>query len=173
MAGRTTWVDVTERWKALAPNAFSEGPDAVAEDLAALWRGGDTSDVGTVEVVSVKQGEPAVIVIRGRDGPDEAVASVDYEINLEPGHEGWVVSMARVNPCAASPSIRPTPPTAAESRSRSWRRSSASAGVPGGAGKRGEGLVVPCQVSTHSSSRYSAASDSWEITIGPGSTVQR
>ena len=93
--GRTKWVDVTERWKTLAPTAFAEDPQAAAEDLAALWRGGDTSSVGIVEVVSVQQGEPAVIVIRERDVPDEAVASVDYEITLEPGDEGWVVSKAR------------------------------------------------------------------------------
>jgi len=95
VGGRTEWVDVTERWKTLGPKAFNEAPQAAAEDLAALWRGGDTSEVGMVEVVAVRPGEPAVIVIRESDGPDEAVASVDYEITLEPGDEGWVLSKAR------------------------------------------------------------------------------
>ena len=93
--GRTKWVDVTERWKAVAANAFKEGPEAAAEDLAALWRGGDTSEVGIVEVVAVQKGEPAVVTIRERDVPDEAVAAVDYELTLEPGDEGWVLSKAR------------------------------------------------------------------------------
>lgn len=93
--GRTTWVDVTDRWKALAPTAFATNPDQVAEDLAALWRGGDTSEVGIVEVVAVRRGEPAVIVIRERDVPDDSVAAVDYEITLQPGDEGWLVSKAR------------------------------------------------------------------------------
>ncbi len=93
--GRTKWVDVTDRWKALAPTPFDTNPDQVAEELAALWRGGDTSEVGIVEVVAVQRGEPAVIVIRERDVPDDSVAAVDYEITLQPGDEGWLVSKAR------------------------------------------------------------------------------
>lgn len=93
--GRTKWVDVTERWKALAPTPFASNPEQAADDLAALWRGGDTSEVGIVEVVSVRRGEPAVVVIRERDVPDDSIAAVDYEITLEPGDEGWVVSKAR------------------------------------------------------------------------------
>ena len=95
MEGRTKWVDVTARWKALAPKPFKKGPEAIARDLAALWRGGDTSSVGIVEVVAVQKGEPARVVIRERDVPDESIAAVDYEITLEAGDEGWVVSKAR------------------------------------------------------------------------------
>ena len=101
---------MTERWKTLAPKAFKKGPEAVAEDLAALWRGGDTSEVGTVAVVSVRKGEPAVIVIRESDGPDEAVAWVDYEITFEPGDEGWVVSKARAQSTCRR-AIDPADPT--------------------------------------------------------------
>ncbi len=93
--GQTEWVDVTGRWKALAPKAFDASPDAVAEDLAALLRGGPTSEVGVVEVVSVQRGEPALVTIRETGLPDDATASIETEITLEPGDEGWLVSSAR------------------------------------------------------------------------------
>ena len=93
--GQTAWVDATAKWKQLAPTAFTSNPDAAAEDLAALLRGGDTSETGTVTVVSVQRGEPAVVVIRETGLPDDSVYSVDFEITLEPGDEGWVVSKAR------------------------------------------------------------------------------
>ena len=95
VGGRTDWGDVTAQWKALAPNAFAKGPEAVAEDLAALWRGGDTSEVGRVGVASVQRGEPLRIVIVERDVPDDAVLQIDIEITLEGGDEGWVLSSAR------------------------------------------------------------------------------
>lgn len=93
--GRTAWVDVTDRWKALAPTPFDSSPEQAADDLAALWRGGDTSEVGLVEVAAVQRGEPAIIVIRERDIPDDSVAAVDYEITLQPSDEGWVLTKAR------------------------------------------------------------------------------
>lgn len=93
--GRTEWSDATAKWKQLAPSAFRSNPEAAAEDLAALLRGGDTSEVGLVDVASVQGGEPAVVVIRETGIPDDSVAAVDYEITLEPGDEGWVVSKAR------------------------------------------------------------------------------
>ena len=107
--GRTKWVDVTARWKALAPKPFKKGPEAVAQDLAALWRGGDTSSVGIVEVAAVQTGEPARVVIRERDVPDESIAAVDYEITLEPGDEGWVVSKARAQ-YSCRRAVSPTDP---------------------------------------------------------------
>ena len=93
--GQTAWVDATAKWKQLAPTAFKSNPEAAAEDLAALLRGGDTSETGTVTVISVQRGEPAVVVIRETGLPDDSVYSVDFEITLEPGDEGWVVSKAR------------------------------------------------------------------------------
>ncbi len=94
--GRTEWSDATAKWKQLAPAAFRSTPEIAANDLAALLRGGDTSEVGQVDVASVQGGEPAVVVIRETGIPDDSVAAVDYEITLEPGDEGWVVSKARV-----------------------------------------------------------------------------
>ena len=93
--GTTGWVDATAKWRALAPSAFRTSPEAAADDLAALLRGGDTSEVGAVQVVSVRRGEPAVVVIRETALPDDSVYSVDYEITLEPGDAGWLVSTAR------------------------------------------------------------------------------
>ena len=93
--GVTDWVDATAKWKALAPKPFRSTPETAAEDLAALRRGGDTSETGTVAVVSVKRGEPAVVVIRETGLPDDSVFAVDSEITLEPGDEGWVLSKAR------------------------------------------------------------------------------
>jgi hypothetical protein len=96
VVGETEWVDATAKWKQLAPNAFATTPAAAAEDLAALLRGGGTSETGVVEVVSVQGGEPAVIVIRETGLPDDAVYSATYEITMQPGDEGWVVGSARV-----------------------------------------------------------------------------
>lgn len=96
VAGETTWIDATAKWKQLAPQAFAKMPAAAAEDLAALLRGGATSEAGMVEVVSVQGGEPAVIVIRETGLPDDAVYEATYEITMQPGDEGWVVSSARV-----------------------------------------------------------------------------
>lgn len=93
--GRTDWVDVTAKWKALAPNAFAMGPEAVAEDLAALRRGGDTSEVGRVGVASVQRGEPLRIVIVERDVADDSILQVDTELTLEGSDEGWVLVGAR------------------------------------------------------------------------------
>ena len=93
--GQTAWVDATARWKLLAPTTFTTTPEVAAEDLAARLRGGDTSETGTVAVVSVQRGEPAVVVIRETGLPDDSVYSVDFEITLEPGDEGWAVSKAR------------------------------------------------------------------------------
>ncbi|MEO6469764.1 MAG: hypothetical protein ABIP21_11755 [Acidimicrobiia bacterium] len=91
----TQWRDVTAEWKARAPGPFAKGPDAVAEDLAAVWRGGDTSTVGMIVVVAVRTGEPLVVVLRETGGADATVASTDVEITLEGGDEGWAVISAR------------------------------------------------------------------------------
>ncbi len=93
--GPTEWRDVTAEWKARSPGPFAEGPDAVAEDLAAAWRGGDTSEVGQIEVVEVRRGEPLVVVVRESGGANQNVVHTDVEITLEGGDEGWVVSSAR------------------------------------------------------------------------------
>ena len=93
--GTTGWTDVTAAWKTLAPAPIAKSPEQVAEDLAALRRGQDTSEVGEVTVTSVRRGEPAVVVLTETGGPDEAVVSTETEITLEPGDEGWAVSAAR------------------------------------------------------------------------------
>ncbi|MGZ4711529.1 MAG: hypothetical protein ACXVJ7_01830 [Acidimicrobiia bacterium] len=93
--GRTGWVDVTAHWKQLAPKPFDESPQRVADDLAALRRGEDTSEVGQVAVVAVQSGEPLVVVLRETGVPDIAVVETDTEITLEGGDEGWAVSKAR------------------------------------------------------------------------------
>jgi hypothetical protein len=92
--GRTDWRDVTPEWKALAPAPFDEGPEAVADDLAALARGRDTSSVGQIDIVAIDRGEPLLVVLR-ESGVDDVVAQTDIEITLEPSDEGWVVSKAR------------------------------------------------------------------------------
>jgi hypothetical protein len=92
--GRTEWRDVTPEWRALAPQPFDAGPDAVAEDLAARARGGDTSTVGQIEVVAVDRGEPLVVVLR-ETGGDDVVQQTDIEITLQPDEAGWVLSKAR------------------------------------------------------------------------------
>ena len=96
LTGRPTqWRDVTAEWKARAPGPFAKGPEAVAQDLAAAWRGGDTSVVGQISVTTVRSGEPLVVVLRETGGADATVASTDVEITLEGGDEGWVVVSAR------------------------------------------------------------------------------
>jgi len=94
--GRTAWVGGPGTGRRLAPGAWSNALGAAAEDLAALLRGGATSETGVVEVVSVQGGEPAVIVIRETGLPDDSIASATYEITMQPGDEGWVVGAARV-----------------------------------------------------------------------------
>ncbi len=93
--GPTAWSDVTTEWKARAPRPFAKGPDAVAEDLAAAWRGSDTSEVGQITVAAVHSGEPLVVEVRETGGADATAASTDVEITLEGGDEGWVVVSAR------------------------------------------------------------------------------
>jgi hypothetical protein len=93
--GTTAWSDVTAAWRSLAPARFAKSPAQVAEDLAALRRGQDTSEVGEVAVTSVRPGEPAVVVLTETGGADAAVVSTETEITLEPGDEGWAVSAAR------------------------------------------------------------------------------
>jgi hypothetical protein len=95
VAGRTKWVDVTSHWKALAPEPFDESPAAVADDLAALRRGEDTSEVGQVRVVAIEKGEPLRITLTETGVPDIAVVQVDTEITLEGGDQGWAVSRVR------------------------------------------------------------------------------
>jgi hypothetical protein len=93
--GTTAWVDVSATWKAMTPSALSTDPHQVAEDLATLRRGQDTSSVGEVSVASVSSGEPAVIVLVETGGADDAVATLETEITLEPGEGGWTVGTAR------------------------------------------------------------------------------
>ena len=96
LSGRPTqWRDVTAEWKARASAPFAKGAHAVAEDLAAAWRGGDTSTVGVIDVVAVRTGEPLVVVLRETAGANATVASTDVEITLEGGDEGWAVVSAR------------------------------------------------------------------------------
>lgn len=91
----TEWRDETARWKQLAPRPFSEAPAAVADDLAAIYRGGDTSEVGEVTVLSVGTGEPLVVVLR-ETGVSDGITGRDIEITLEGSDAGWGVVGARV-----------------------------------------------------------------------------
>ncbi len=93
--GPTAWRDATAEWKSRAPQKFAKGPAAVAEDLAAAWRGSDTSEVGQITVAALHSGEPLVIELRETGGADATVASTDVEITLEGGDEGWAVISAR------------------------------------------------------------------------------
>ena len=108
--GATAWADVTAEWKSRAPGPFAKGPDAVAEDLAAAWRGGDTSEVGQISVVTVRTGEPLVVVLRETGGADATVASTDVEVTLEGGDQGWAVTSARAQDTCVS-SVDPAAPT--------------------------------------------------------------
>jgi hypothetical protein len=89
------WTDVTSTWTALATQPLAEGRQQVADDLAALRRGQDTSEVGQVSVAEVRTGEPLVVVLSETGVPDVSVARVDTEITLEGGDEGWSVTSAR------------------------------------------------------------------------------
>ena len=91
----SAWSDVTAAWKTLAPGPYAEGRQQVADDLAALRRGQDTSEVGQVSVAKVGTGEPLVVVLSETGVPDAQVARVDTEITLEGGDQGWSVSSAR------------------------------------------------------------------------------
>lgn len=91
----TTWRDDTAHWKVLAPRAFSESPAQVADDLAARYRGGGTSEVGQVSVQEVRTGEPLVVVL-SESGVSDGILGREIEITLEGGDEGWAVSSARV-----------------------------------------------------------------------------
>ena len=96
VTGRPTqWRDVTAEWKARAPGPFAKGPEAVAQDLAAAWRGGDTSAIGQIDVVAVRTGEPLVVVLRETGGANDGIVGTDVEITLEGGDEGWAVVSAR------------------------------------------------------------------------------
>src|SRR5882672_10418664 len=57
------WSDATAAWKTIAPGSYAEGRQQVADDLAALRRGQDTSEVGQVSVAQVRAGEPLVVVL--------------------------------------------------------------------------------------------------------------
>ena len=94
-ATATAWQDVTATWKALAPAPFATGRQQVADSLAALRRGQDTSEVGQVTVARVGTGEPLVVTLAETGVADPAVVRVVTEITLEPGEPGWVVSAAR------------------------------------------------------------------------------
>ena len=89
------WVDVTAAWKQLAPGPYAEGRQQVAEDLAALRRGQDTSEVGQVSVAAVRPGEPLVVVLSETGVPDVKVARVETAITLDGGDQGWSVTAAR------------------------------------------------------------------------------
>jgi hypothetical protein len=96
VGAQTEWVDETDRWRAVAPEPFDAGPEVVADDLAALLRGGDTSETGLVEVAAVETGEPLVVVLRETGLADDSVSGADHEITLEASEGGWVVVGARV-----------------------------------------------------------------------------
>jgi hypothetical protein len=98
----------------MAPSSMSTDPRTVAEDLATLRRGQDTSDVGEVSVAEVRKGEPAVIVLDETGGADPAVSKVETEITLQPGEGGWTVGTARQRSTCyrapASPDATTCPP---------------------------------------------------------------
>ncbi len=114
VAGRTAWSDVSAQWKALVPNPISQPPEEIAQDMAATWRGMDTSSVGEISIVSISHGEPLKIVLKERGGADPGVIETDVEITLEGGDEGWAVSSARQQdtcrtaPASASATSCPT-----------------------------------------------------------------
>jgi hypothetical protein len=89
------WSDVTSAWKTLAPGPYAEGRQQVADDLAALRRGQDTSEVGQVSVAEVRTGEPLVVALSETGVPDVQVQRVDTEITLDGGDQGWSVTAAR------------------------------------------------------------------------------
>src|SRR4051812_9860253 len=89
------WSDATAAWKTLAPGPYAEDRRQVADDLAALRRGQDTSEVGQVSVAAVRPGEPLVVVLSETGVPDVQVARVDTEITLDGGDQGWAVTSAR------------------------------------------------------------------------------
>ena len=89
------WTDVSAAWRTLAAGPFASGRQQVAEDLAALRRGQDTSEVGQVTVADVGTGEPLVVVLSETGGPDIEVTRVDTEITLEGGDQGWSLTTAR------------------------------------------------------------------------------
>jgi hypothetical protein len=94
--GRATeWRDVTAYWRHLVPEPLAEGRTAVANELAARYRGGDTSEVGQVAVAEVRTGEPLVVVLQ-ETGVSDAVLGRDIEITLDGGDQGWAVVSARV-----------------------------------------------------------------------------
>ena len=96
LTGRPTqWRDDTAHWKQLAPDPFDVGPTALADELAARYRGGDTSSVGQVSVAAVRTGEPLVVVLL-ESGVSDGISSRDIEITLEGSDEGWSVVGARV-----------------------------------------------------------------------------
>ncbi len=108
--GPTAWRDETAEWKSHAPRPFAKSPAGVAEDLAAAWRGSDTSEVGQITVAGVRPGEPLVVVLRETGGVDAAVASTDVEITLEGGDEGWAVTSARARDTCVT-QVDPADPT--------------------------------------------------------------
>src|SRR4051794_36100898 len=61
IAGTTAWRDDTAHWKQLVPEPLATGRQEVADELAARYRGGDTSDVGLVAVTDVGTDEPLVV----------------------------------------------------------------------------------------------------------------
>jgi hypothetical protein len=89
------WADVTTAWKALAPGPYAENRQQVADELAALRRGQDTSEVGEVSVAEVRTGEPLVVVLAETGVPDVQVQRIDTEITLDGGDQGWSVTAAR------------------------------------------------------------------------------
>jgi hypothetical protein len=96
VAGRPTqWHDDTAHWQQLAPDPFDLGPTAIADELAARYRGGDTSEVGQVSVAEVRTGEPLVVVLR-EQGVSDGILDRTIEITLEGGDRGWKVVSARV-----------------------------------------------------------------------------
>jgi hypothetical protein len=94
--GRATqWRDDTARWRQLVPGALAMGRAAVADELAARYRGGDTSDVGEVAVAVVGSGEPLLVTLR-ETGVSDRIPGRDIEITLEGGDQGWSIASARV-----------------------------------------------------------------------------
>lgn len=91
----TEWRDDTAHWKQLVPGSLALGRAAVADELAAHYRGGDTSEVGQVEIAEVRLGEPLVVALR-ETGVSDGIPGREIEVTLEGGDQGWAVVSARV-----------------------------------------------------------------------------
>ena len=167
-AGPTEWRDETARWKQLAPTPFSEGPTAVADDLAAIYRGGGhVGGRARSRSLEVRTGEPLVVVLRGDRRLRRRSPAATSRSRSRRSDEGWAVTAARVRDYCMQVD---------ESHADAVRLSRRS-GVPRPpvlrvrAGRAARGWRASRRRPRDGGTRPSIAS--CEIVTGPGATVQR